>query len=111
MRNVPPDSILAGKVDYDNIGIIGYSLGGAGAICAVTNFKNGTRYKAMFTGSAAYPTLAGNMGWEYDVAKVTCAVFWTIQYTVHQMSTKGRLEKRPLIALRSLSTVTQRNVP
>ncbi len=75
MLNVPPDSILAGKVDYDNIGIIGYSQGGAGAICAVTNFKNGTRYKAMFTGSAAYPTLAGNMGWEYDVAKVTIPYF------------------------------------
>ena len=75
MLNIPPDSCLAGKIDYDNMGIIGYSQGGAGAICAVTNYQNGARYKAMFTGSAAYPTLAGNMGWEYDVSKVTIPYF------------------------------------
>ena len=75
MLNVPSDSILAGKIDYDNMGIIGYSQGGAGAICAVTNYENGAHYKAMFTGSAAYPTLARNMGWEYDVSKVTIPYF------------------------------------
>ena len=75
MLNVPSDSILAGKIDHDNLGIIGYSQGGAGAICAVTNFENGARYKAMFTGSAAYPLLAHNMGWEYDVSKVAIPYF------------------------------------
>lgn len=75
MLNVPSDSILAGKIDYDNMGIIGYSQGGAGAICAVTNYENGTRYKAIFTGSAAYPTLARNMGWEYEASKVTIPYF------------------------------------
>ena len=75
MLNVPSDSVLAGKIDYDNMGIIGYSQGGAGAICAVTNYENSARYKAMFTGSAAYPTLARNMGWEYDVSKVTIPYF------------------------------------
>ncbi len=29
----------------------------------------------MFTGSAAYPTLAGNMDWEYDASKVTIPYF------------------------------------
>ena len=75
MLNVPSDSVLAGKIDYNNMGIIGYSQGGAGAICAVTNYENGALYKAMFTGSAAYPTLAGNMGWEYDVSKVSIPYF------------------------------------
>ena len=75
MLNVPSDSVLAGKIDYNNMGIIGYSQGGAGAICAVTNYENGAYYKAMFTGSAAYPTLARNMGWEYDVSKVTIPYF------------------------------------
>ena len=69
MLNIPAGSVLSGKIDYDSMGIIGYSQGGAGAICAVTNFENGAQYKAMFTGSAAYPTLAKNMGWEYDVSK------------------------------------------
>ena len=75
MLNIPADSILSGKIDFDSMGIIGYSQGGAGAICAVTNYENGARYKAMFTGSAAYPTLAKNMGWEYDVSRITIPYF------------------------------------
>ncbi len=75
MLNIPSDSVLSGKIDYDNMGIIGYSQGGAGAICAVTNFENGARYKAMFTGSAAYQKLAKNMGWEYDPAKIKIPYF------------------------------------
>ena len=75
MLSIPADSVLSGKIDYDNMGIIGYSQGGAGAICAVTNFENGARYKAMFTGSAAYQTLAKNMGWEYDPAKIKIPYF------------------------------------
>ena len=75
MLNMPADSVLSGKIDYDSMGIVGYSQGGAGAICAVTNYENGARYRAMFTGSAAYPTLAKNMGWEYDVSKVTIPYF------------------------------------
>ncbi len=75
MLNMPSDSVLSGKIDYDSIGIIGYSQGGAGAICAVTNYENGARYRAMFTGSAAYPALAKNMGWEYDASKVAIPYF------------------------------------
>ena len=75
MLNMPAGSVLSGKINYDSMGIIGYSQGGAGAICAVTNYENGARYRAMFTGSAAYPTLAKNMGWEYDVSKVTIPYF------------------------------------
>lgn len=75
MLNLPADSVLSGKIDYDSMGIIGYSQGGAGAICALTNYENGKRYKTIFTGSAAYPTLARNMGWEYDMSKVTVPCF------------------------------------
>ena len=73
--NVPADSVLSGKIDYENMGIIGYSQGGAGAICALTNYENGRHYKTIFTGSAAYPTLAKNMGWEYDTSKITVPYF------------------------------------
>ena len=75
MLNIPADSLLSGKIDTENMGIIGYSQGGAGAICALTNYENGTRYKTIFTGSAAYPTLARNMGWAYDMSKVTVPCF------------------------------------
>lgn len=75
MLNVPADNVLSGKIDYENMGIIGYSQGGAGAICALTNYENGKYYKTIFTGSAAYPTLARNMGWDYDTSKVTVPYF------------------------------------
>lgn len=75
MLDLPSECVLFDKIDYDNMGIIGYSQGGAGAICAVTNYENGARYKTMFTGGAAYPTLARNMGWEYDASKVTIPYF------------------------------------
>ena len=41
MLNVPAVSVLSGKIDYDSIDIIGYSQGGVGEICAVTNYENG----------------------------------------------------------------------
>ncbi len=75
MLNLPSNSALSDKIDYDNMGIIGYSQGGAGAICAVTNYENGACYKTMFTGSAAYQTLAKNMGWEYDPTKIKIPYF------------------------------------
>ena len=75
--NIGADSELYDKIDKNNIGIMGYSQGGAGALCAVTNFDNGKLYKTIFTGSAAYPFLAHNMGWDYEVSKVTIPYFMT----------------------------------
>lgn len=73
--NLPADSILSSKIDPENIGIIGCSQGGAGAINAVTRYENGSIYKTMFTGSAAFQLLSKNMGWEYDISKVTIPYF------------------------------------
>lgn len=77
MLNLPADSVIFGRIDYANIGLVGYSQGGAGAICALTNYDNGKYYKTIFTGSAAYPLLAKNMGWEYDVSKIQVSYFMT----------------------------------
>ena len=73
--NLPSAHQLNGRLDADNIGIVGFSQGGAGAIAAVTMYDNGTAYKAIFTGSAAYPLLAENMGWRYDVSKIKIPYF------------------------------------
>lgn len=73
--NSDPESIFYGKVSQDNIGIIGHSQGGAGAIRAVTEYDNSNKYKTIFTGSAAYSLLAANMGWGYDISKVTIPYF------------------------------------
>lgn len=69
------DSVFYNKIDEENIGIIGYSQGGAGALRAATEFSNSNKYKTIFTGSAAYPLLAKNMGWGYDAAKIKIPYF------------------------------------
>ena len=77
MLNLDKDSVLYNKIDKDNLGIIGHSQGGAGAIRAVTEFENGKYYKTIFTGSAAYPMLALSMHWEYDSSKINIPYFMT----------------------------------
>ena len=73
--DLPQNHRLNGRLDTENIGIVGFSQGGAGALAAVTMYDNGTAYKTIFTGSAAYPFLAGNMGWKYDVSKISIPYF------------------------------------
>lgn len=71
------ESTVKDHIDAEKIGIAGYSQGGAGALAAVTMYENGSLYKAIFTGSAAYPFLAENMGWKYDYAKIAVPYFMT----------------------------------
>lgn len=75
LLNLPQDHQINGRLDADHIGIVGFSQGGAGALAAVTMYDNGTAYKTIFTGSAAYPFLAGNMGWKYDVSQINIPYF------------------------------------
>ncbi len=77
MLNLPVEAVLHNKIDKDRIGIVGYSQGGAGALCAATKYENSALYKAIFTGSAAYASLAKMMGWEYDVSKLRAPYFMT----------------------------------
>lgn len=76
-QNENSNSVFYEKIDDENIGIAGYSQGGAGAIRAITEYENSGRYKTIFTGSAAYSLLAKNMGWEYDVSKIAIPYFMT----------------------------------
>ncbi len=75
--NDKTDSVFYKKISQTNIGIMGFSQGGAGAIRAATEFENSSKYKTIFTGSAAYPFLAKNMGWEYDASKIKIPYFMT----------------------------------
>lgn len=71
------ESQIRDSIDTSNIGIAGYSQGGAGAINAVTKFDNSKLYKTLFTGSAAYPLLAMSQGWAYDPADISLDYFMT----------------------------------
>ena len=71
------ESQIKDSIDQANMGIAGYSQGGAGAINAVTKFDNSKLYKTLFTGSAAYPLLATSQGWAYDPADIALDYFMT----------------------------------
>lgn len=71
------ESEIKGNIDRTNMGIAGYSQGGAGAINAVTKFDNSKLYSTLFTGSAAYPMLALTQGWEYDPSDIAVNYFMT----------------------------------
>ncbi len=75
-QNQNSDSVFYGKIDTQNIGITGYSQGGAGAIRAVTEYDNSSQYKTIFTGSAAYAYIAQMWG-GYDASKVSIPWFMT----------------------------------
>ena len=75
LLGISDDHPLKSMIDYNNMGIIGYSQGGAGALAAVTEQKNGDKFKAIFTGSAVCPDVAGDYGWEYDTSKITIPYF------------------------------------
>ena len=62
-------------IDYDRIGLVGYSQGGAGALAAVSVQKNSDKFKALFTGSAVCPDVAKDYGWTYDTSKITIPYF------------------------------------
>lgn len=70
-------SVIKDRIDGTNLGVVGYSQGGAGALNLVTRHENGKLFKTVFTGSAAYPLLAENMGWGYDPENIAIPYFMT----------------------------------
>lgn len=81
MLNLNKDSTsdFYNKIDVDNIGVGGHSQGGVGTINAVTNQKNGSYYKAMYTASttSSFWMQEDKLGteWSYDVSKINIPYF------------------------------------
>ncbi len=70
-QNENPDSKFYHKVDTENIGIVGYSQGGAGMYNAITVTKHSNIYKTGIALSPANEPLAQNLEYPYDISKVT----------------------------------------
>ena len=68
---------LKNMIDYDSIGLVGYSQGGAGALAALSEYENSSYFKALFTGSAVCPEVSEEHGWKYDTSKVQIPYFMT----------------------------------
>lgn len=69
--NQKEGNVFYKKVDTDNIGILGHSEGGVGAINAATKYKNSNRFKTIYTASIPSQFIARFMSWNYDVSKLT----------------------------------------
>lgn len=93
------DSLLHGKIDVNNIGIAGFSQGGAGAINAVIDETHGHWYKTLFTGSAANSTLSEAIGWAYDASKVSIPWFMDAGTLKGDTGENGGIGVAPLSSL------------
>lgn len=80
-QNGDSNSVFYGKIDTDNIGIMGHSQGGVAAINAVTEQTNGNLYKAIWSASATSRYHAKEMNtdtdnsWSVDISKINVPIF------------------------------------
>lgn len=68
--NKDSQSVLFGKIDLDNVGIVGHSQGGVGVISALTIQEHKNRYKAAVSLSPTNKVLADNLEWHYDATLI-----------------------------------------
>ena len=78
-KNQNPERVFYQKINLDQIGIAGHSQGGAGAINAITRFKDGQYFKALFTISGAKQEQASHwvLRCPYDPGKLQIPVMMT----------------------------------
>lgn len=62
---------LYDRIDLENVGITGHSQGGVGVFNAITEQKNGHRYKAVVALSPTNKELATALDWVYDASQIT----------------------------------------
>ena len=72
--NDDSESIFYQKIDTDNIGSVGHSQGGVGAINAVTDTKHSSVYKTVVAESPANIELAESLEWNSDISKVNIPI-------------------------------------
>ncbi|SDN05182.1 Chlorophyllase enzyme [Lachnospira pectinoschiza] len=73
-ENENSESIFYGKIDVNNIGIIGHSQGGAGVFNAITNMEHSNLYKTAISLSPTNEEMAVSLKWSYDVTKINCPI-------------------------------------
>lgn len=69
-ENENKNSIFYQKIDMDNIGTMGHSQGGVGAVNTVTDTKHKDIYRTLVVESPAHPDLAASLEWDYDVSLI-----------------------------------------
>lgn len=73
-QNKDKNSPLYNKVDFDNIGLIGHSQGGAGVFSALSIAETSNKYKTGVALSPTHEETAHELGWMYDLGKISAPV-------------------------------------
>ena len=74
-QNDNPENIFFHRIDTDNVGSLGHSQGGVGAINAVTDTRHKDLYKTAVAESPAHMDLAESLEWDYDVSDLKIPFF------------------------------------
>jgi hypothetical protein len=73
-QNADRSSPLYNKVDFDNIGLMGHSQGGAGVFSALSIVQTSGKYKTGVALSPTHEETAHALTWMYDLEKVSVPV-------------------------------------
>lgn len=73
-ENENQNSIFFHKIDTKNIGITGFSQGGAAVMRAITQYKNSNYFKTAITLSPVNDKTAGDVGYPYDLTKINIPI-------------------------------------
>ena len=73
-QNADESSPLYNKVDFENIGLIGHSQGGAGVFSALSIVETSDKYKTGVALSPTHEETAHALTWMYDLEKVSVPV-------------------------------------
>ena len=73
-QNNDMNSPLYNKIDFDNIGLIGHSQGGAGVFSALSIVETSDKYKTGVALSPTHEEMAHALTWMYDLEKVSVPV-------------------------------------
>lgn len=68
------ENIFYGKIDLENVGIVGHSQGGVGVMNAVTTQQHSAVFKTAVSLSPTNKELAHNLMWDYDATKVNIPI-------------------------------------
>ena len=76
-QNKNKNSLFYGKIDTKNIGLTGHSQGGAGVLSAASIQKHAETYKTIVALSPTHTEVAHELGWPYDLSRISCPVLLT----------------------------------
>ncbi|WP_291630537.1 alpha/beta hydrolase [Clostridium sp.] len=97
-ENENKDSLFYKKIDTNNIGITGFSQGGAAVFRAITMYENSKYFKTAVPLSPVNEKTANDVGYPYDLTKVNIPIMMLA-------GTSGEFETDIVIPIESMKTM------